>query len=102
MQNLVQLSKVFSDQNRVNILVLVLRDKEVCVCEICDTLELLQPLVSRHLKQMKKENILKSTKKGKWVHYSLTDEPSSFLQCYINEIKNKNIKCASLVVCKSK
>jgi len=67
MLKLVMLAKVFSDINRLNILALVLRDKEVCVCEICDTLNLSQPLVSRHLKQMKEAKILQANQKGKWM-----------------------------------
>ncbi|MDD2367701.1 MAG: metalloregulator ArsR/SmtB family transcription factor [Sulfuricurvum sp.] len=71
MERLIQLAKVFSDINRLKILILVLRDSKVCVCEICDTLELSQPLVSRHLKQMCEAGILESMQEGKWVIYSL-------------------------------
>ena len=102
MKKLVNLSKIFSDINRVSILALVLRDKEVCVCEICDTLELSQPLVSRHLKQMKEAEVLEATKKGKWINYSLvkTDEP--LLECFINEIKKYLPSLPQLVVCSTK
>lgn len=51
MQKLVILAKTFSDLNRVKILSLLKRERELCVFEICDTLELSQPLVSRHLKR---------------------------------------------------
>ena len=85
MQNLVQIAKIFSDPNRVNIIALVLRDKEVCVCEICDTLALSQPLVSRHLKQMKKAEVLQAVKQGKWVHYSLATKQTSLLQALLDE-----------------
>ncbi|WP_367187071.1 ArsR/SmtB family transcription factor [Sulfurimonas sp.] len=77
MERLVQLVKVFSDINRFKILILVLREQEVCVCEICDTLELSQPFISRHLKQIREVDILESTQEGKWVIYSLTENPDS-------------------------
>ena len=77
MESLVQLVKVFSDINRFKILILVLREQEVCVCEICDTLELSQPFISRHLKQIREVDILESTQEGKWVIYSLTENPDS-------------------------
>ena len=102
MHNLIQLSKIFSDQNRVNILAIVLRDKEICVCEICDTLELSQPLVSRHLKQMKKADVLQAIKKGKWVHYSLVANPSSLLQAFINETSTFIPNLSKLVSCTAK
>jgi len=102
MQNLVKTAKIFSDINRVKIISLLLKEKEVCVCEICDTLELSQPLVSRHLKQMRKENILIAVKKGKWVHYSLTKDPSPLLKCIFNELKNSLIQVPSLIKCRTK
>lgn len=60
MERLIQLIKVFSDINCLKILILILRDSKVCVCEICDTLELSQPLISCHLKQMREAGILES------------------------------------------
>ena len=67
MDKLVRLGKILSDINRVKILALLQREKELCVCEICDTLELSQPLVSRHLKQMREANIVSAKKNGKWI-----------------------------------
>lgn len=99
MERLVQLAKVFSDINRLKILVLVLRDTQVCVCEICDTLELSQPLVSRHLKQMKESNILESQQEGKWVIYSLTRNPDFALTCWIEEARKHVSSLPKLIVC---
>jgi len=100
LQKIVAFSKVFSDINRLNILALILRDKEICVCEICDTLDLSQPLVSRHLKQMREANVLQAIQKGKWVVYSLVKEPNPALNCWIDEISKKLSQLPRLVACK--
>ncbi|MDQ7043306.1 MAG: metalloregulator ArsR/SmtB family transcription factor [Sulfurimonas sp.] len=71
MQRLVTIAKILSDVNRVNIIAQLKRDKELCVCEICDTLELSQPLVSRHLKQMREAKLVSSSQNGKWKTYTL-------------------------------
>ena len=76
MQKLVILGKTLSDLNRVKILMLLKREEEICVCEICDTLELSQPLVSRHLKQMREASFIESYKKGKWIIYKLSQNPN--------------------------
>jgi ArsR family transcriptional regulator len=102
MQRLIELSKIFSDKNRANIVLLVLRDKEVCVCEICDTLALSQPLVSRHLKQIKKAKILEARKEKKWVNYSLNKAPDKLLQCFIQEFKTHISTLPNLVICSTK
>ncbi|RRS32613.1 MAG: ArsR family transcriptional regulator [Epsilonproteobacteria bacterium (ex Lamellibrachia satsuma)] len=102
MKRIVQLSKIFSDSNRVKILALILRDKEICVCEICDTLQLSQPLVSRHLKQMREADILDSRQAGKWVTYFLKERNDPFLQCCIAEIRKELPSLPKLAVCKTK
>lgn len=102
MERLVQLAKVFSDINRLKILILVLRDREVCVCEICDTLKLSQPLVSRHLKQMREANILESRQSGTWVMYSLTSNSDSSLECWINEARKQFAFLPKLITCNRK
>ncbi len=85
MEKLVVLAKILSDINRVKILALLKRDKNLCVCEICDTLELSQPLVSRHLGQMKKAQLIDVHKEGKWSIYSLVDH--SMLEYLLQEIQ---------------
>ena len=102
MQRLVQLAKIFSDINRVRIFALSLRDKELCVCEICDTLELSQPLVSRHLKQMREAGVLTSAQKGKWVIYSLTKTPDIALECWAKEVTKELSSLPPLVGCNIK
>ena len=51
-----------------------LRDEEKCVCEITPYLNLVQPLVSRHLKILKNAGLVKRRKKSTWHYYSLTDK----------------------------
>lgn len=102
MDRLVKLAKIFSDKNRLNILALAVRDKELCVCEICDTLMLSQPLVSRHLKQMRETDIFTSEQRGRWVIYSLSKDPDSILECWINEIKKESSTLPKLVCCEIK
>jgi ArsR family transcriptional regulator len=97
MQKLVTLAKTLSDINRVKILSLLKREHELCVCEICDTLELSQPLVSRHLKQMREALLIESKKEGKWIIYKLSlDENLHYLLDTIKEniqILPRLIKC---------
>ena len=51
-----------------------LRDGEKCVCEITPHLNLVQPLVSRHLRILKNAGLVKRRKKSTWHFYSLTDK----------------------------
>lgn len=98
MEQLIQIAKVLSDENRVRIIALLMRDGPICVCEICDTLQLSQPLVSRHLKQMKNAGVISSVKKGKWMLYSLEKENGE-LFCWLDTLKKSVPALPELVVC---
>lgn len=58
------------DRTRLR-LVLLLREGEVCVCHLVNTLEESQPLVSKHLAILRKAGLVSARKDGYWRHYSL-------------------------------
>jgi ArsR family transcriptional regulator len=61
-----------SDPIRLEILA-YLRDGEKCVCEIVPHLNLIQPLVSRHLKILKEAGLIRCRKDGTKRLYSIVD-----------------------------
>jgi len=63
----------FSDPIRLEILSF-LRQGEKCVCEIVPHLNLIQPLVSRHLKILKDAGIVRCRKDGTKRMYSVVDQ----------------------------
>ena len=68
-------AKIFnalSDPARLEIIEF-LRDGEKCVCEIIPHVNLIQPLVSRHLKILKDCGLVKDRKDGNRRLYSVTD-----------------------------
>ena len=62
--------RAFSDRSRLRILCL-LRDKEFCVGDIVDILQVPQPRISRHLAYLRRMGLVEERKEGKWVIYSL-------------------------------
>lgn len=67
-------AKVFyalSDPIRIEILEF-LRDGEKCVCKIVPHLDLIQPVISRHLKILKDSGLVKFRKEGNNRFYSVT------------------------------
>lgn len=64
--------KIFGNPTRLKILSL-LAVEDLCVCDICDTLNLNQTTVSNQLRILRAHNIVKYQKEGKMARYSLTD-----------------------------
>ena len=70
MDNEINILKLLSNDIRLRI-VMLLVVKDLCVCEIQGILDMPQYLVSKHLKLLKTSNILNSSKRDKYVYYSL-------------------------------
>lgn len=62
--------RVLSDRTRLRILCL-LRQGELCVCDLVAALEIPQPTASRHLASLKRAGIVIVRKDGHWSHYRL-------------------------------
>ncbi|WP_295723177.1 helix-turn-helix transcriptional regulator [uncultured Methanobrevibacter sp.] len=71
-QELSEFFKIFGNSTRLKIISL-LSYEDLCVCDICETLNLNQNTVSNQLRILRTNNIVKYKKEGKMARYSLTD-----------------------------
>jgi len=70
---LASILKLVSEESRLKILC-ILRQKDHCVCELMEHLNMSQSLISHHLRDLKDADIVVDNKQGLRVYYSLTDE----------------------------
>lgn len=75
-QRAAEMFKAMGDPNRLRILAALaaVGDQELCVCAICDLLNVSQSSVSHQLRHLRNLRLVKSRRQGKWVFYSLDDE----------------------------
>lgn len=66
------LAKSLSDGNRLRIILLISRGKK-SVSAIVEELELSQPLVSHHLKELKRSLLVTVEREGPFIYYELAD-----------------------------
>lgn len=111
MDKLIDVLKALSDETRLRILNL-LYVKELCVCDIMETLQISQAKASRHLIYLKNAGLVKDRKHAQWAYYSMNkNENMKFidslvfdnlrgLELYTNDLGNleewlskKNIQC---------
>ncbi|MGD1704857.1 ArsR/SmtB family transcription factor [Dapis sp. BLCC M229] len=78
-----------SDPLRIQILEL-LRKQELCVCDICDRLNVPQSKLSFHLKNLKEASLVQGRQNGRWIYYSLNLSQLKILEQYLAEYKNIN------------
>lgn len=63
--------KLLADETRLLSLLLIEQEGELCVCELMEALDQLQPKISRHLSQLRKAGLLLDRRQGQWVFYRL-------------------------------
>ena len=66
--------KCLADETRLKALMLISLKESLCVCDIQYCLNLSQPKISRHLAELRKCNLVISSRKGKWIYYQLNPE----------------------------
>jgi ArsR family transcriptional regulator len=73
MKNMAGLFRLFSDETRLRILMLLWRE-ELCVCELMGVLGVSQPLVSRNLSLLASAGIVTERRQGKLVFHALAKD----------------------------
>lgn len=67
-----ELFSLLSDETRLRCLMLLQKEKELCVCEINHIIGGIQPKISRHLALLRKSGLVSDERRGQWVYYSLS------------------------------
>lgn len=70
MNDLLDILKALSDVTRLRIINL-LYVREMCVCDIMESLGITQTKASRHLAYLKNTGLVSDRKQAQWVYYSL-------------------------------
>lgn len=65
--------KALADPTRLKIISL-LRVRDCCVCELVPMFRISQPAISKHLSRLKTAGLVRETRKGQWVFYSLNEK----------------------------
>ena len=73
MQDLIKAMKALSDETRLKILNLLL-ERECCVCEVMQALDISQTRASRNLGILQNAGFLTARREGLWVLYSVDEE----------------------------
>lgn len=70
MKTVTRFLEAMTDPTRLRLLRL-LRQQELCVCELVDTLRMPQYKISRHLRSLRAVGLVEARRDGRWMHYRL-------------------------------
>ncbi|NBD34091.1 MAG: metalloregulator ArsR/SmtB family transcription factor [Cyanobacteria bacterium] len=78
--------KALSDPLRVQVIEL-LREQEMCVCDLCTRLDIAQSKLSFHLKTLRESGLISGRQEGRWMYYSLNLSQFAQLERYLAEFR---------------
>ena len=73
MKEILRILDALIDPVRLRLLRL-LRERELCVCELVDSLRIPQYAISRHLRSLRTLGLVAVRRDGRWMHYRLGNE----------------------------
>ena len=75
MRALINVFKALSDETRLQMLGLLLRGGELCVCDFVEVLGVTQSKASRHLRYLVNAGLLQDRREAVWVHFRIVEAP---------------------------
>ncbi|KAF2516882.1 helix-turn-helix transcriptional regulator [Flavobacterium salilacus subsp. salilacus] len=83
-----RISKALSDPNRLKILQEVKRHNWMQCSDICEIINLAQPSISHHIKQLTDSELLISEKEGRNIKYTINQEVVTEYIDFLNSLKS--------------
>lgn len=71
---------MLSDETRLRCLLLLQKEKELCVCEFSQILGSIQPKISRHLALLRMSGLVLDERRGQWVYYRINPNTPPWMQ----------------------
>lgn len=87
MSTLANKFKALSEDVRLQILALIVRHGELCVCEVERSLEISQSKASRHLRYLLNAGLVQHQRDGLWVYYRLADPDSQADRQFLDSVR---------------
>jgi len=85
-----QFFKMLSDETRLRCLILIAREDQISVGELCIALDQSQPKVSRHLAILRQSGVLLDQREGQWVYYKMNTELPGWMRKVIAGLTASN------------
>jgi ArsR family transcriptional regulator, arsenate/arsenite/antimonite-responsive transcriptional repressor len=79
MNDVVRIFKALADPNRLRIM-LLLRRRELCVCELMFVLGMEQSRVSHHMRVLREAGIAEDVREGRWIIYRIPSAARGFVE----------------------
>jgi len=87
MRELAERFKALADETRLSMLALLLRERELCVCDFVGALAIGQSKASRHLQTLRHAGFLADRRDAVWVYYRIAPDLSDDLKAVLAAVR---------------
>lgn len=87
MRNLAAVFKALSDETRLSMLGLLLREGELCVCDFVEVLGVTQSKASRHLRYLVNAGLLQDRREAVWVYFRIAEAPGDIQAAVLSSLR---------------
>jgi ArsR family transcriptional regulator, arsenate/arsenite/antimonite-responsive transcriptional repressor len=87
MRMLASVFKALSDETRLRMLGLLLREGEICVCDFVEVLAVTQSKASRHLRYLVNAGLLQDRRAGIWVYFRIAEQPGPVQSAILDSLR---------------
>ncbi len=87
MRGLAGLFRALADETRLRMMGMLLRRREICVCDFVEVLGITQSKASRHLRYLLHAGLVEDRRAGLWVHYRVADAPSADARAAVRSLR---------------
>ncbi|MBM7604297.1 ArsR family transcriptional regulator [Metabacillus crassostreae] len=89
--------KLLGDKTRLT-MVKMLDSNDCCVCEFVEVFKASQPAISQHIRKLKDAGIVKETRRGQWIIYSLNKNSDYYplVQNLLQHLPNQDYRIKEL------
>jgi len=89
MKDILKAFKALSDATRLRV-VLLLMERDLCVCELVFILKMEQSRISHQLRVLRDANLVEDIRQGRWMIYRIPEDARRFLDAVLDgELKSR-------------
>ncbi|MGC5328970.1 ArsR/SmtB family transcription factor [Brevibacillus sp. SYSU BS000544] len=85
LKRLAETLKILGDPTKLKMIIL-LTEKEYCVSDFVEVINISQPSISKHLSLLKSVGLVTESRRGMWVYYSLNSQALENVKQAIDDI----------------
>jgi ArsR family transcriptional regulator, arsenate/arsenite/antimonite-responsive transcriptional repressor len=89
--------KLLGDRTRLA-MIKILDTHDACVCEFVAIFKMSQPAISQHIRKLKDAGLVRETRRGQWIIYSLSKDSTFYplVQDLLQHLPNQDFRLKEL------